>query len=311
MDIKDITGAGEIGKEIINQIGGLVKEPIGNLTNPPTKTVGQRLGEIVDLIFTPVELLKIYKDHSVEKFRESLEREKENIPEDKRVMAPLNVVGPALEAAKYHIEDESLREMFVKLITGSMNSDITDLVHPSFVEVIKQLSPFDAQLLKTISDHSSRSQDTRNTIVNGINYVIAELRTVKREYTPNMKLKLPTTYHILKQSLKDFNFLNNVDNYEQLLETAAVSYENLIRLNLIEDIIDLGDIPAYRDFKKSPYMDQFVNNAQETIKKNANDENFTFELNYNWHVTKLTKYGITFCDIVMPKVPQKNGESEI
>ena len=70
MDIKDITGAGEI----VKQVGEMAKEPVANLVNPITKTFGQRLSDIVDLIFTPFEKLKIYKDHKIEEFKRSLDK---------------------------------------------------------------------------------------------------------------------------------------------------------------------------------------------------------------------------------------------
>ena len=144
MKIEDIAETGKIGVEVIKQTGEIAKEPISNLTNPVTKTVGQRLSDIVDLIFTPVEIAKIYKDHSIEKFKDRLAEKIASIPEEKKVAPPLNVVGPALEASKYYIADDELREMFASLIANSMNSDTSDKIHPAFVETIKQLSPLDA-----------------------------------------------------------------------------------------------------------------------------------------------------------------------
>jgi len=146
MELKDIVGAGDVGKELIKQTSEIVKEPIANLTNPATKTVGHRIGEVFDLIFTPFEIAKIYKDHSIEKFKNKLSAEIANIPENKRVTPPLNIVGPALEASKFFIEEETLREMFARLVAKSMNSDTTHQAHPAFIEVIKQISPLDAKI---------------------------------------------------------------------------------------------------------------------------------------------------------------------
>jgi hypothetical protein len=66
---------------------------------------------------------------------------------------PLNIVGPALEASKYYIEYGDIRSMFAKLIASAMNENNKDKAHTSFVEIIKQLSPLDAQNLKYLSQN--------------------------------------------------------------------------------------------------------------------------------------------------------------
>ena len=40
--------------------------------------------------------------------------------------------------------------MFVNLISKSMNSDYIQKVHPSFAEIIKQMSPVDARIFKSL-----------------------------------------------------------------------------------------------------------------------------------------------------------------
>ncbi|GAK01493.1 DUF4393 domain-containing protein [Geomicrobium sp. JCM 19055] len=80
--------------------------------------------------------------------KKSIEDKTQNIPEENLVEPKLHVVGPAIEASKYYIDSEELREMFSSLISASIDNRKSDLVHPSFVELIKQLSPLDAQNLK-------------------------------------------------------------------------------------------------------------------------------------------------------------------
>ena len=41
--------------------------------------------------------------------------------------------------------------MFVNLISNSVNSAYVEKVHPSFAEIIKQMSPLDARILKTLN----------------------------------------------------------------------------------------------------------------------------------------------------------------
>lgn len=53
--------------------------------------------------------------------------------------------------AKYYVDTEELSEMFSNLIAASMNSDKLNEDHPSYVDVIKQLSPLDAKNLTMIN----------------------------------------------------------------------------------------------------------------------------------------------------------------
>ena len=58
------------------------------------------------------------------------------------------VAVPAFEAISYSMDSKELRELFANLLSKSMYADTKNDVHPSFTDVIKQLSPLDAQVFK-------------------------------------------------------------------------------------------------------------------------------------------------------------------
>lgn len=62
------------------------------------------------------------------------------------------MAGPALEALKYTGHEEELREMYANLLVTSLNVETAKKAHPSFVEVIKQLEPKEARLIKHLSE---------------------------------------------------------------------------------------------------------------------------------------------------------------
>src|SRR5699024_1947611 len=80
-------------------------------------------------------------------YKESIAQKIAAIPEENLKDPPLSIVGPAIEASKYYIEEEILREMFSNLISSSMNLTKDDSVHASFVDIIKQLNTHDANIL--------------------------------------------------------------------------------------------------------------------------------------------------------------------
>ena len=49
------------------------------------------------------------------------------------------------------MDDIQLRDMYAELLAHAMNSETVDNVHPTFVEIIKQMSPFDALVFKKLT----------------------------------------------------------------------------------------------------------------------------------------------------------------
>ncbi|KGQ40842.1 hypothetical protein JP28_12565 [Gallibacterium anatis] len=85
--------------------------------------------------------------YNVEKFKEEIQAKSNNIPEENRIEPDIDVIGSTLESAKYRINKDEIRDMFSNLIVSAMDSSKADDIHPSFSEMIKMLSPLDAQNL--------------------------------------------------------------------------------------------------------------------------------------------------------------------
>ena len=188
--------------------------------------------------------------------------------------------------------------MFANLIASSMNSDKTELAHPTFVDIIKQLSPFDAQFLAQISSATVRNKNVKGVISDGLRYVVAQLRHYKRLNGLHLM-----EYTITKQTLKDFvfqDFNGTIDEYKHLLEQATLSLDNLTRLNLVTIREELSDTKYHQDFAKSMYMKDFVERIEGTGEPLQIDEHFETKVDHQWCSVKLTEFGIFFCDIVLP-----------
>ncbi len=82
-----------------------------------------------------------------EDFKESLYKKIESIPENDIIEPSIQKICLALENAKYCLEEKQLREMFANLIANSLNRNTESKVHPSFSEIIKQMSALDAENL--------------------------------------------------------------------------------------------------------------------------------------------------------------------
>ena len=113
---------------------GLFKGPIQTFQDWWYVSYGHHHSEAAALLMEKQEI-------NVQKLRdETLKETSKILPENIRE-PQLNILGPAIEASKYYIEDDELRSMFSKLIAASMDTSKLDIAHPSFVEIIKQMTP--------------------------------------------------------------------------------------------------------------------------------------------------------------------------
>lgn len=128
-----------------------VDNAVKNLTDAPTKNAGQTFGDLWYLVFGGIshaaDKKRMKYANDLEIYRQELTQTIEQIPENKKVEPSIQITAQALENSKYCVSSQSLREMFVKLISGSMNKDFEPFVHPSFPEMIKQMDDIDAMLL--------------------------------------------------------------------------------------------------------------------------------------------------------------------
>ena len=102
-----------IGEKMEGTMAHVVDETL----TPPAKESGSQLAALVKLICTPLSMLEIYHDAWMKDFERRVAEKFKKIPEDQTQAPPLNIVGPALEASKYHLGVEEMREMFANLVS--------------------------------------------------------------------------------------------------------------------------------------------------------------------------------------------------
>lgn len=83
-------------------------------------------------------------------FFEELQKKAEQIPQDRLQSPPVYIAGPALQAMLFTIDAPELRQFYVNLLGTSMDGSKVRTAHPAFVDVIRQLSPDEARILKVL-----------------------------------------------------------------------------------------------------------------------------------------------------------------
>lgn len=209
--------------------------------------------------------IEIYK-HDI--LHEASKIESQNVKEPQ-----MKILGPALEASRFYIEEEPLRIMFAKLIASSIDKSKEDILHSSYVEIIKQLSPLDAENLLSIHESGNAAPT----------------------------VKLYAYYKANDQKIIKYTnlFLGNHKNQNQKLSGASLS--NLARLGLIS--IDYGEslVPdnIYHNFGNTEEFQNvrlFIENHNAEIRSNKQDNvNLLDGPAYIPGIILITQYGENFC----------------
>lgn len=204
----------------------------------------------------------IFKNQQdVEKYKNECIDKISKIPEEKITDPKLSVIGPALESSKYYIEEEEIRNLFTELIASSMNSDYSNYVQHSFVEIIKQLSPLDAKIFKSLPNSSP----------------IVDIISIEEERK--------TEFLDLYLGSSVCTWISNLFYSEKIIESNlnSIAIENLIRLGLV----DISDLTFSNEDLYSYYYSAEI--FQKLKKLHPNKE---FDLNKK--SLSLTNFGIAF-----------------
>jgi len=73
-----------------------------------------------------------------------------DIPDENLVTPPASIAVPALQGLSYTFEEGSLKELYLNLLATASDNRRANQAHPAFAEIIKQLAPDEAKLLREV-----------------------------------------------------------------------------------------------------------------------------------------------------------------
>ena len=139
-------------------VGETIKQ-IPEFYNDGLKPSAQETGKALALIprtinaaLAPLRKWIAEREYSVSETERLLAIKLEGINAESIVSPEAYVAVPVLQAISYCKNSEELRNMYANLLATSMVENGKENAHPSFVEIIKQLSPDEAKLLKRIAE---------------------------------------------------------------------------------------------------------------------------------------------------------------
>lgn len=143
-------------KETISVLGELVKLA-GN--NENAKKAANNLGKIaatvtgtVNNVLLPLAAVNFAVDKARnyfnKEFKEDIVKATSYIPEENIQEPKASIVGPAIQGLAYSLDEEELKATYLKLISSAMDDRNNGILHPSYTDILKQMSSMDAVFMR-------------------------------------------------------------------------------------------------------------------------------------------------------------------
>lgn len=166
----------------------------------------------------PLEKIRIEDNIALNQYATAIEVGQNAIPVENRIVPRPCIVDRAIETSLYFLDENSILILFQNLIISAADERFASRLHPSFVDIIQQLSPLDAENLKLFAEKVVQDMDSELPIAD---YIYENEKHAFEIFQKNV-------------------FLEN--HLEQDIHLQAVSIDNLARLNLIyvPDYVEKG-----------------------------------------------------------------------
>ncbi len=247
-----------------------IDNAIEKITDKPAQNIGNTIADIWFLVFGRISHLadkkRIKYAIALQEYEKELKSKIAQIPDDQIVEPDLQIIAPALEASKYCVLHKELRDLFANLISSSLDSQICNFVHPSFSDVIRQMTVLDAKTIALFN---------------------------KQSLHPICKYRV----YYNNNSFDDFYtnvFLSN--NGGKNLIAQSVSMSSLERLGLIKINYDVETSAyKYESFEHTDLYQQLILNIKNNELPKATDVKIIKG------VTEITPYGELFLKACLNK----------
>lgn len=208
------------GKEIAEESKSIRKELLEHAKQTPefekaARSYAARVAirqELLTSMYKPIaKMLGIANDYFENDFEKDMAEKLADVPEED-IMAPKpSLAAPAMQQLGFSLDEPDLKEMYLNLLATASDGRSTDSAHPSFVEIIKQLSASELPVLN-------------------------RLLTKQEKYTPIVQLKLLTAnkegFNVLAQHIIEDN--DEPTGLPVFRKHLATYIDNWIRLGLVE-----------------------------------------------------------------------------
>ncbi|MBC5839631.1 DUF4393 domain-containing protein [Flavobacterium muglaense] len=224
----------ETSKEILNEAKALTSEVYKDIAKPALQEVGSVAGRTVKALLFPIRGMLWGWEQIEIIVEEGVKKKFEKIPEERRKSPEPEIAVPLLQALTYTAQNETLREMYINLLANSMDKDKEKVVHPSFVEIIKQMNTLDAKVFEKISQ--------------SFHY--------QRIINPSIAIK--NTNKFIGSAVPDWYIGWTIEGYNEF--DVSASLVRISKFGLIELMLDrTAEKEGYDELKNTQYLIEKLN----------------------------------------------------
>jgi len=147
-------------RDVVDAVKGFVEAvPVyKDALQPAAIEIGtalQTVAKTIHIVLAPISAL-VWGFEQIKQFVLTRVAEKlQNVPTENIVTPPPHVAVPALEALRYVGHEETLRELYANLLATALDKDTIKYAHPSYVEIIKNMSPDEARIVNLFAIRNS------------------------------------------------------------------------------------------------------------------------------------------------------------
>lgn len=263
----------------INAVPSCIDEPVKAVLNPGANQIGTLFGDLLAMATSKIhfsaEKMRLQQAHDLETFKKSLSDKLNAKPKECLVEPRMQVVGPAVENAKYCMDEPKIKEMFQNLLANAADERYQSKVHPSFSAIIAQMSPLDAENLSLFR---------------------------KKEVYPIARYKFNLSGGGEYVSFTHCFLVNSKMKTADELELQAASLSSLERQGLIEIIYGqlLLDKTVYEPFENTEIMQRSritLSIYQAMENENTPDDMRHTSVTQQNGIVKLTPFGKEFTQV--------------
>lgn len=263
----------EMEKDILEQTKGVAVEVYKDALKPSVQPIGTMLSYLprtIRLAFSRWEKWIVSGEESIRLTAESLKDKLALVPQEKLVEPEAYVAVPAMQQLLYCQDNEALRNLYANLLSSSMNIDKKWQVHPSFVDIIKQITPDEAKNMNSIPNF-------------------------KNNFMPLIDVQLFDKNSAGKGGHQLFvtNFTNiGIDIIERKNNICAY-VDNLVRLKLLEipATYHLTDISEYKPLEEHPILQAMIPEEYKQV----------YDIRYRHKALQITNFGLLFKNVCCGK----------
>lgn len=249
MDLKNATDAATAIGQVSNT------EIYKDSLQPTVRELGKNLhtvSKLVTVALTPISAMIWGYEKIGEYLQQKLSEKLANVPEEEIITPDPAVAVPAVEALRYTGHHEELREMFSNLLATSMISSTAKKAHPSYVEIIKQITPEEANILKLLKPRDLYPQLSLKMNYNdrpGYNVILSHFSLIPLQAGCNNpfdgSVYLENLHRLGVIDLNDSNHIVDLNKYNDLVNHELVS---VYKLNAKENGKTISYIHGYFTF---------------------------------------------------------------